>query len=224
VHANIVLLDEINRSSAKSQSAMLEAMEERQTTIAGQVHPLADPFLVIATQNPVDQEGTYPLSEAQTDRFLLKEIVRYPSPEEEVEVMSRIDAGIYDKKQPVRAAVSLEDVLRLQEVVRHVYMDRALMLYASKVVDATRHPAQVLPKQMARLVEYGASPRATIAFCKAARARAVLAGRAHVLPEDIAKLAHRVLRHRLILGFEAASAEVTPEIVIDAAMRAIRVP
>lgn len=223
VHANIVLLDEINRSSAKTQSAMLEAMEERQTTIAGQVHPLADPFLVIATQNPVDQEGTYPLSEAQTDRFLLKEIVRYPSPQEEVEVMVRIDAGIYDR-QPTAPVVGLDDVLRLQDVVRHVHMDHALMLYASQLVDATRHPARALPKQIARLVEYGASPRATIAFCKAARARAVLAGRAHVLPEDIAKLAHRVLRHRLILGFEAASADITAEVVIDAVLRAVRVP
>lgn len=224
VHANVLLLDEINRSSAKTQSAMLEAMEERQTTIGGQVHPIAEPFLVIATQNPVDQEGTYPLSEAQTDRFLLKEIVRYPSPEEEVEVMSRIDAGIYDKGQRTTPAVSLADVQRLQHLVRHVYMDRALMLYASQLVDVTRPPAQKLPKQIARLVEYGASPRATIAFCKAARARAVLHGRAHVLPEDIAKLAHRVLRHRLILGFEATSANVTPETVIDAAMRAVRVP
>jgi MoxR-like ATPase len=120
--------------------------------------------------------------------------------------------------------VSLDDVLRLQDVVRHVHMDRALMLYASQLVDATRHPARVLPKQVARLVEYGASPRATIAFCKAARALAVLSGRAHVLPEDIAKLAHRVLRHRLILGFEAVSANVTPETVIDAALRAVRVP
>ena len=138
--------------------------------------------------------------------------------------MSRIDAGIYDKGQPARAAVSLDDVLRLQDVVRHVYMDRALMLYASQLVDVTRNPTQALPKQMARLVEYGASPRATIAFCKAARARAVLSGRAHVLPEDIAKLAHRVLRHRLILGFEAASAEITPAVVVDAALRAVRVP
>ncbi|MDQ1539804.1 MAG: MoxR-like ATPase [Actinomycetota bacterium] len=224
VHANILLLDEINRSSAKTQSAMLEAMEERQTTIAGHVHPIAEPFLVIATQNPVDQEGTYPLSEAQTDRFLLKEIVSYPSPEEEVEVMTRIDAGIYDKAQPSAPVVSLDDVLRVQDVVRHVYMDRALMLYASQLVDATRHPAQALPPHIARLIEYGASPRATIAFCKAARAQAVLSGRAHVLPEDIAKLAHRVLRHRLILGFEAASANVTPETVVDAALRAVRVP
>ncbi|GAC1650579.1 MAG: MoxR family ATPase [Mycobacterium sp.] len=224
VHANILLLDEINRSSAKTQSAMLEAMEERQTTIAGQVHPIAEPFLVIATQNPIDQEGTYPLSEAQTDRFLLKEIVRYPSPEEEVEVMSRIDAGIYDKGQATRPVASLDDVLRLQDVVRQVYMDRALILYASQLVDVTRHPAQALPKEIARLIEYGASPRATIAFCKAARAQAVLSGRAHVLPEDIAELAHRVLRHRIILGFEAASARVTPEIVVDAVLRAVRVP
>lgn len=224
VHANFLLLDEINRSSAKTQSAMLEAMEERQTTIGGQVHPISEPFLVIATQNPVDQEGTYPLSEAQTDRFLLKEIVRYPSPEEEVEMMARIDGGLYDKRRPAQPVVNLEDVLRLQDVVRRVHMDRALMLYASQLVDVTRHPAQTLPKQIARLVEYGASPRATIAFCKAARARAVLAGRAHVLPEDIAKLAHRVLRHRLILGFEAASNNVTAESVIDAAMRTVRVP
>jgi MoxR-like ATPase len=224
VHANIVLLDEINRSSAKTQSAMLEAMEERQTTIAGRVYPIAEPFLVIATQNPVDQEGTYPLSEAQTDRFLLKELVHYPSPEEEVEVMSRIDAGIYDRARRTRPVAGLDDVLRLQEVVRHVYMDPALMLYASRVVDVTRNPAKVLPKQIARHVEYGASPRATIAFCKAARAQAVLAGRAHVLPEDIAELAHRVLRHRLVLGFEAASADVTPEVVVDAALRAVRVP
>src|SRR3954447_2734337 len=130
VHANIVLLDEINRSSAKTQSAMLEAMQERQTTIAGKVYPIPEPFLVIATQNPVDQEGTYPLSESQTDRFLLKDIVGYPSPEQEVEVMVRMDAGIYDKGRRARAAVSLNDVLRLQDVVRHVYMDRALMLYA----------------------------------------------------------------------------------------------
>ena len=224
VHANILLLDEINRSSAKTQSAMLEAMEERQTTIAGQVYTIGEPFMVIATQNPVDQEGTYPLSEAQTDRFLLKEIVRYPSPEEEVEVMSRIDAGVYAKDQDAVPVVTLEDVLRLQDTVRHVHMDRALMLYASQLVDVTRHPEGALPEQVARVIQYGASPRATIAFCKAGRAQAVLAGRTHVLPEDIAKLAHRVLRHRLILGFEAASSDITPEVVVDAALRAVRVP
>ncbi|MGH3675367.1 MAG: AAA family ATPase [Mycobacterium sp.] len=224
VHTNIVLLDEINRSSAKTQSAMLEAMEERQTTIAGTVYPIPEPFLVIATQNPVDQEGTYPLSEAQTDRFMLKDIVSYPSSEQEVEVMFRMDAGLYDRNHRSRPVVGLDDVKRLQDVVRHVHMDRALMHYASELVAVTRTPDQFLPRQLARLIEYGASPRATIAFCKAARALAVLSGRAHVIPDDIAKLAHRVLRHRLILGFEAASNGVTPEVIIDDVLQAVRVP
>jgi MoxR-like ATPase len=224
VHTNIVLLDEINRSSAKTQSAMLEAMQERQTTIAGQMYPIPEPFLVIATQNPVDQEGTYPLSEAQTDRFMLKDILSYPSSEQEVEMMFRMDAGLYDKSHRSRPVVGLDDVRRLQDVVRHVHMDRALMHYASELVAVTRTPEQFLPGQLARLIEYGASPRATIAFCKAARALAVLSGRAHVIPDDIAKLAHRVLRHRLILGFEAASTSITPEVIIDAVLQAVRVP
>ena len=224
VHTNIVLLDEINRSSAKTQSAMLEAMEERQTTIAGTVYPIPEPFLVIATQNPVDQEGTYPLSEAQTDRFMLKDIVSYPTAEQEVEVMFRMDAGLYDKSHRSRPVVGLNDVQRLQAVVRGVQMDRALMHYASQLVGVTRSPEQFLPNQVARLIEYGASPRATIAFCNAARALALLSGRAHVIPDDIAKLAHRVLRHRLILGFEAASADITPEVIIDAVLQAVRVP
>lgn len=224
VHTNIVLLDEINRSSAKTQSAMLEAMEERQTTIAGTVYPIPEPFLVIATQNPVDQEGTYPLSEAQTDRFMLKDVVRYPSSEQEVEVMFRMDAGLYDKRHRSRPVVGLDDIRRLQDLVRNVYLDRALMHYASQLVGVTRTPEQFLPRQLARVIEYGASPRATIAFCKAARALAVLSGRGHVIPDDIAKLAHRVLRHRLILGFEAASADITPEVIIDAVLQAVRVP
>jgi MoxR-like ATPase len=224
VHTNILLLDEINRSSAKTQSAMLEAMEERQTTIAGTVYPIPEPFFVIATQNPVDQEGTYPLSEAQTDRFMLKDILAYPSSDEEVEVMMRMDAGMYDKDHRSQPVAGLDDVRRAQEVVRSVHMDRELVHYASRLVGVTRSPDQHLPRQIARLVEYGASPRATIAFCKAARARALLSGRNHVVPEDIAALAHRVLRHRLILGFEAASSNVTPDVVVDAVLQAVRVP
>ncbi|WP_422743748.1 AAA family ATPase [Mycobacterium sp. WMMD1722] len=224
VHANIVLLDEINRSSAKTQSAMLEAMEERQTTIAGQVYPIPEPFLVIATQNPVDQEGTYPLSEAQTDRFMLKDLLQYPTADEEVEVMARIDAGVYERARRSAPVVGLDDVRRAQDVVRHVHLDRALIQYASRLVEVTRRPGQYLPKQLARFVEYGASPRATIALCQSARALAVLSGRGHVLPEDIARLAHRVLRHRLILGFEAASADVTADTVVDAVLQAVRVP
>ena len=224
VHANVVLLDEINRSSAKTQSAMLEAMEERQTTIAGTEYPLPDPFLVIATQNPVDQEGTYPLSEAQTDRFMLKEIVGYPTADEEVEVISRMDAGLYERRHRLPPAVGLDDVLQVQRVAAAVHMDRALIQYASRLVEVTRVPEEHLPSGMARLVEYGASPRATIAFCRTARALALLRGRAHVMPEDVADLAHRVLRHRLILGFEAASQRITPDVVVDAVVGAVRVP
>jgi MoxR-like ATPase len=224
VHANVVLLDEINRSSAKTQSAMLEAMEERQTTIAGVEYPIPEPFLVIATQNPVDQEGTYPLSEAQTDRFMLKEVVDYPSVAEEVEVISRMDAGLYEKDHHTAPVVGASDVLRAQQVVRTVHMDRALIHYASTLVAVTRAPEQDLPANVARLIEYGASPRATIAFCRTARALAVLRGRSHVLPDDVASLAHRVLRHRLILGFEAANARVTPDVVVDAVLQAVRVP
>lgn len=224
VHANILLLDEINRSSAKTQSAMLEAMEERQTTIAGEVHPLPNPFLVVATQNPVDQEGTYPLSEAQTDRFMLKEVLRYPTPAEEVEVMARMDAGVFDKAQRTAPVVGLDHIRRLQNIVAGVYMDPALVHYVTQIVGVTRAPGQHLSPQLARLVEYGASPRATIAFCRSARALALLSGRNHVVPEDISRLAHRVLRHRLILGFEASAAGVTPETVIDAVMQTVRLP
>jgi MoxR-like ATPase len=224
VHANVVLLDEINRSSAKTQSAMLEAMEERQTTIAGTVYPIPEPFLVIATQNPVDQEGTYALSEAQTDRFLIKEIVHYPSPEDEVEVMTRRDAGLYDRNHRTQPVASLEDIRRLQRAAREIYMSPDLMLYASRLVGVTREPASYMPPKLARLIEYGASPRATIALCTSARALALLSGRDHVIPGDIADLAHRVLQHRLILGFEAASAGVTANVVIDAALQSVRVP
>ncbi len=224
VHANIVLLDEVNRSSAKTQSAMLEAMEERQTTIAGVEYPIPEPFLVIATQNPVDQEGTYPLSEAQTDRFMLKELVAYPSTVDEVEIIDRMDAGRYDRTQRAAPVVTLDDVRRMQEIVRSVHLDRALVAYASRLVGVTREPAQHLPPNLARLIEYGASPRATIAFCRSARALALLRDRGHVVPEDISLLAHRVLRHRLILGFEAASAQISPDVVVDAVLQTVPVP
>lgn len=224
VHANIVLLDEINRSSAKTQSAMLEAMEERQTTIAGVEYPISEPFLVIATQNPVDQEGTYPLSEAQTDRFMLKELVRYPTADEEVEVISRMDAGLYERGHRSPPVVDLDAIRNAQRIAASVHMDRALIQYASRLVEVTRMPEEHLPAGMARLIEYGASPRATIALCRTARALALLRGRGHVMPEDVAALAHRVLRHRLILGFEAASQRITADMITDAVLRAVPVP
>ena len=224
VHTNIVLLDEINRSSAKTQSAMLEAMEERQTTIAGKAYPIPQPFLVIATQNPVDQEGTYPLSEAQTDRFLLKEILRYPTPEEEAEVIFRLDAGVLDRSASARPVISLDDMRHLQHITANIHLDPVLVHYVTQLVHVTRQPEQFLPPQLGRLVEYGASPRATIAFARAGRAAALLAGRNHVLPEDIRRVATRVLRHRIILRFEALSAGVTTEQVIDAVLQSVRVP
>ena len=224
VHTNIVLLDEINRSSAKTQSAMLEAMEERQTTIAGIEYPIPDPFLVIATQNPVEQEGTYPLSEAQTDRFMLKDLVQYPSVDDEVEVVLRMDAGMYEKGHRTPPVVGADEVRLVQNLVQTVHMDRELIEYASRLVSVTRAPERYLSANIARLIEYGASPRATIAFCRTARALAVLRGRNHVVPDDIARLAHRVLRHRMILGFEAASLQITADVIVDAVLAAVRVP
>ncbi|MGZ5376837.1 MAG: AAA family ATPase, partial [Mycobacterium sp.] len=224
VHTNIVLLDEINRSSAKTQSAMLEAMEERQTTIAGVEYPIPEPFLVIATQNPVEQEGTYPLSESQTDRFMLKELVQYPSIDDEVEVVLRMDAGLYEKNHRTPPVVGIDDIRRVQKLVGTVHMDRDLIEYASRLVNVTREPERYLAANIARMIEYGASPRATIAFCRTARALAVVRGRNHVVPDDVARVAHRVLRHRLILGFEAASLQLTPDAVVDAVLAAVRVP
>jgi MoxR-like ATPase len=223
VHANIVLLDEINRSSAKTQSAMLEAMEERQTSIAGEIYKIPEPFLVLATQNPIDQEGTYPLPEAQMDRFMFKEVLTYPNPREEAEMVFRIDAGVYADHRGA-AVASLDDIQYLRDVVRRIYLDPAIVSYITQIVAVTRTPQQYLPANLARLIEYGASPRATIAFCKAARALALLSGRNHVLPDDIKALAHRVLRHRLILGFEAVAQNVTPEVLIDSIIAGVRTP
>ena len=222
VHANLVLLDEVNRSSAKTQSAMLEAMQERQTSIGGQIYPLPEPFLVLATQNPIEQEGTYVLPEAQLDRFMLKDVLDYPTLDEEAEVVRRIDAGVY--LTPPSAAVNLEDVRRLQELARAVYLDPTVIRYAVGLAYVTRHATQYLDPAVSRYVEYGASPRASIAFTQAARARALLAGRDHVVPDDIKALAHRVLRHRIILGFEAVADEVPVERVVDAVLAAVRTP
>ena len=224
VHANILLVDEINRSSAKSQSAMLEAMEERQTTIAGELHRLPEPFLVIATQNPVDQEGTYPLSEAQSDRFLLKEVLRYPTQAEELAVLANIDAGVYARGATTAPVATVADITRLQQITTLIFMDPDLKRYVTQLVDATRNPANYLDPNLAGLIQLGASTRATIAFCKAARARALLAGRNHVIPVDIAAVAHRVLRHRIMLGFQADAQNVTPDTIIDAIVRTVRVP
>ncbi|WP_258806180.1 AAA family ATPase [Pseudarthrobacter sp. NS4] len=224
VHANIVLLDEINRSSAKTQSAMLEAMQERQTSIGGQDYRLPSPFLVLATQNPIEQEGTYQLPEAQMDRFMLKDVLDYPSPAEEAEVIRRIDAGVFTPEQAPAAAASLDAVAGVQEIVRRIYIDPSIINYIVGLVGVTRNARQYIDPRLASFVEFGASPRASIAFSQAARAVALLDGRDHVLPEDVKALAHRVLRHRLILNFDAVAEQVPVESVIDAVVAAVQTP
>jgi len=224
VHANFVLLDEINRSSAKTQSAMLEAMQEHQTTIGGEVHHLPEPFLVIATQNPIEQEGTYELPEAQMDRFLLKEIVEYPSPSDEFEILSRIDSGVLDPDKHVASSVSLEDVRMLQDIASRVYVDAAIRNYIVSIAYVTRNPAPYIGEERARLIKYGASPRASIAFLQASRALALLNGRTHVLPEDIRTLRHVVLRHRVLLTFEADAEGIRSEEIIDQIFTSVPTP
>ncbi|MEO8528354.1 MAG: MoxR family ATPase [Pseudolysinimonas sp.] len=224
VHANIVLLDEINRSSAKAQSAMLEAMQERQTTIGGETHLLPDPFLVIATQNPIEQEGTYELPEAQMDRFLLKEILQYPSPEEEIEILDRLDSGVLAPQNHAEKVASAADVRLLQEVAEGIYVSPDLRKYIAGLAYVTRNPTEYIGAERARLIRYGASPRASIAFVRAARASALLDGRDHVLPDDISTLRHVVLRHRVLLSYEAEAEGVRSEDLIDAVFGAVPTP
>mgnify|MGYP003918724091 CR=1 FL=1 len=225
VHANVVLLDEINRSSAKTQSAMLEAMQERQTSIAGVVHPLPRPFMVLATQNPLDDEGTYVLPRAQMDRFLLKEIVDYPTADNEMAVLDRIADGTLSRGgPPLEAVVGLSDLLTLQEATSAVHVDPSLKRYIVDLVRATREPVTLKGDRMADYVEVGASPRATIAFFDVARALAVLHGRSYATPDDVHELAHSVLRHRVHLSFEAQADRVSVESVIDAVLRTVPTP
>jgi MoxR-like ATPase len=225
VHANVVLLDEINRSSAKTQSAMLEAMQERQTSIAGVVHRLPRPFMVLATQNPLDDEGTYVLPRAQMDRFLLKEVVDYPTAENEMAVLDRIADGTLSRGgTPVEPVVALSDLLLLQEATSAVHVDQRLRRYIVDLVRATREPASLKGDRMADYVEVGASPRATIAFFDVARALAVLHGRSYATPDDVHELAHSVLRHRVHLSFEAQADRVSVETVIDAALSTVPTP
>nr|WP_091738189.1 MoxR family ATPase [Microbacterium azadirachtae] len=224
VHAHFVLLDEINRSSAKTQSAMLEAMQERQTTIGGEIHKVPRPFLVIATQNPIEQEGTYELPEAQMDRFLLKEIVEYPSPADELEVLARIDSGALDPDRHAETTISLADVERLQDISSRVYVDPAIRNYIVSLVYVTRNPVPYIGETLGGYIKYGASPRGSIAFLQASRAVALLAGRAYVIPEDVRNLRHLVLRHRVLLTFEAEAENVRSEDIIDAVFGAVPTP
>ena len=223
VHANIVLLDEINRSSAKTQSAMLEAMQEGQTTIGGIVYPLPKPFMVMATQNPIEEEGTYVLPEAQMDRFLMKEIITYPKPLEELEVLNRIEAGTMEK--PIDAEpISLEDLTFLQQMTRRVFLHETLKAYIVDIINTTRGMGPNPLPGFSQHVRVGASPRGGIALMRVSQAVALMAGRNYVMPDDIKKLRHAILRHRIIRTFDAMADEISVDGLIDAVFNAVAVP
>jgi MoxR-like ATPase len=221
VFANLVLADEINRAPAKVQSALLEAMQEGQVTIGDRTYPLPQPFVVMATQNPIEQEGTYPLPEAQVDRFMLMIRVGYPTREEERKIMDRATSSVKVVASPV---VSLADLGEARSVISQVYVDDKVKDYIVNVVLATRQPKEHGLKELAPLLEFGASPRATIALANAARAHAFIRHRGYVTPEDVKAIGADVLRHRLVLSYEADAEEVTAEDVVRRVFEVVEVP
>ena len=210
VFTNLLLADEINRAPAKVQSALLEVMQERQVTIAGETHKVPEPFLVMATQNPIETEGTYPLPEAQVDRFMMKVLVGYPTDEEEFVIAQRVTGPRID----VNPVASMEQLAALQRECRQVYVDPSLVQYAVKLVTATRAPAEVGLKDLAPMITFGASPRATIGLIEGAKALAMMRGRTYALPEDMSDLVPDVLRHRLVLSYEALSEGLAADQVV----------
>lgn len=227
IHANIVLLDEINRSNAKTQSAMLEAMSEGATTIAGKRIQLPTPFMVIATQNPIEEEGTFNLPEAQMDRFMLKALLTYPSQEEEVQMLQLLTDRGSDVINPATLSsqqISVNDVVFLRDCAKRIHVSRAIMQYAVELVATSRGQGSHPLPTIASLVRVGASPRACIALIRIAQAHALLAGRAYVIPEDVKQFAHEVLRHRILLTFEAMTDNITSDQIIDAICKAVPVP
>lgn len=219
--ANIVLADEINRAPAKVQSALLEAMQEKQVTIGDETFGLDEPFLVLATQNPVEQEGTYPLPEAQVDRFMLKISVGYPSKEEELEIMKMIS---YSKSEEIKSVMSVEDLIEIRKVIDLVHVDEKINQYIIDLIFATRDPLAYGIKGLEGLIQYGASPRASIYLNKLARVYAFLQGRAYVVPNDIKAIGMDVLRHRVLITFEAEAEEKTSEDIIEQVFDSVKVP
>ncbi len=221
VFANLVLADEINRAPSKVQSALLEAMQERQVTIGDETFSLPSPFLVLATQNPIEQEGTYPLPEAQTDRFMLKVRISYPKPQDERKVLDMALDGTTRTIQPVIAA---DEIFAMQEAVRMIYVDDQIKDYILSIVSATRQPKDFKLDKLAPLIEFGASPRATVFLGMAARANAFLQGRSYVTPQDVKDVAYDVLRHRILLTYEAEAEEMTSDDVIKELLSTVPVP
>lgn len=221
IFANLILADEINRAPAKVQSALLECMQERQVTISEETFKLEEPFLVLATQNPIEQEGTYPLPEAQVDRFMLKVKIGYPSREEELKIMKQNVDGIL---KPMKPVVSPKDILDAREAVKQVYMDEKIERYILDIVFATREPQNFKLQKLAPLISYGASPRATINLALAAKSHAFIKRRGYVIPEDIRSVAMDVLRHRVSVTYEAEAEEITSEKVVQEILNNVEVP
>ena len=221
IFANFVLADEINRAPAKVQSALLEAMQERQVTLSKDTFPLPEPFLVLATQNPIEQEGTYPLPEAQVDRFMLKVVIDYPKLEEEMRIIRQ---NINGEKQEVRPIMQAEEIIKAREVVKEVYIDEKIERYIADIVFATRYPEKYGLKELKEMISFGGSPRASISLALAARSYAVLKRRGYVVPEDVRAVAHDVLRHRIGLSYEAEASNLTAEEIISKILNKVEVP
>ena len=221
IFANLILADEVNRAPAKVQSALLEAMQEEQVTIGDETMPLEAPFLVMATQNPIEQEGTYPLPEAQVDRFMLKVVVEYPTRSEEREIIHRMTAGSLPEVQPV---MDSQFILDARKIVRQVYVDEKIEDYVLALVTATRDPSLAGHAELGNLISYGASPRAGIFLIRAAQAYAFINGRGYVVPNDVKQLAPDILRHRIVTTFEAEALDVTSDQIVQRILDSLRVP
>jgi len=221
IFANFILADEINRSPAKVQSALLEAMQERQVTIGEETFRLDEPFLVLATENPIEQEGTYPLPEAQVDRFMLKVVIGYPDKKEEKLIIRQNIANVFPETRPV---VKTDDIIRARGIVREVYLDEKIENYITDIVFASRYPAEYKLKKFEGLISYGGSPRASINLALAAKAFAFIKRRGYVIPEDIRAVAHDVLRHRIGLTYEAEAENITTEDIVNEILNTVEVP
>lgn len=221
IFANFVLADEINRAPAKVQSALLEAMQERQVTIGGDTFPLKDPFLVMATQNPIEQEGTYPLPEAQVDRFLLKVVIGYPTREDEKLIIRQ---NISNEKREIVPLVRPEEIIDAQRVAEKIYIDEKIEKYIVDIVFATRFPKDAGLADLTNIIAFGASPRASISLAKASRSYALLKGRGYVIPEDVRAVCHDVMRHRIGLTYEAEANNITSDEIISSILDKVEVP
>ena len=221
IFSNIILADEINRAPSKVQSALLESMQEKQVTIGDDTFKLSKPFLVLATQNPIEQEGTYPLPEAQVDRFMMKVVVDYPSIEEEKEIINRANTQNDNKIKPV---VKTKTILEAQSLVNDIYIDSKISEYILNIVFATRNPREFNLSKLVDLISFGASPRASINLVLASKAKAFINGRGYVIPEDVKYVAKDILRHRILLSYEAEAEEITSEDIIDQLLQEVPVP